>query len=68
MPSFDYDDPQAWSHGTYAVASEIGEDVEIKMPPATKVGDTLWVVEAKFSKMATPQEAGSFYAYPVALQ
>lgn len=34
----------------------------------TKVGDTLWVVEAKFSKMATPQEAGSFYAYPVALQ
>jgi sugar lactone lactonase YvrE len=34
----------------------------------TKVGDTLWVIEAKFSKMATPQEAGSFYAYPVALQ
>jgi sugar lactone lactonase YvrE len=34
----------------------------------TKVGDTLWVVEAKFSKMATPQEAGSFYAYPVALR
>lgn len=33
----------------------------------TKVGDTLWVVEAKFSKMATPQEAGSFYAYPVPL-
>ncbi len=43
MPSFDYDDPQAWSHGTYAVASEIGEDVEIKMPPATKVGDTLFL-------------------------
>jgi hypothetical protein len=43
MPSFDYDDPKAWNHGTYAVASEVGEDVEINMPPTTKVGDTLFL-------------------------
>jgi sugar lactone lactonase YvrE len=34
----------------------------------TKVGSTLWVIEAQFSKMQTPDQAGSFYAYPVALQ
>ncbi|KAL3777389.1 hypothetical protein ACHAW5_004218 [Stephanodiscus triporus] len=43
MPSFDYDDPQAWNHGTYAVASEKGENVEVKLPPATMVGDTLFL-------------------------
>jgi hypothetical protein len=43
MPSFDYGDPRAWNHGTYAVASEIGERIEIKMPPATRVGDTLFL-------------------------
>lgn len=34
----------------------------------TKVGSTLWVLEAKFSKMGGTEDPGSFYAYPVALQ
>lgn len=34
----------------------------------TKVGDTLWVVEAKFSKMGGTDDPGAFYAYPLALQ
>lgn len=34
----------------------------------TKVGSTLWVIEAKFSKMGGTEDPGSFYAYPVALQ
>lgn len=38
-------------------------------PPAvTKVGSTLWVIEAKFSKMGTAEDPGAFYAFPVALQ
>lgn len=39
------------------------------MPVAvTKVGQTLWVVEAKFSKMGGTEDPGAFYAYPVTLQ
>lgn len=34
----------------------------------TKAGDTLWVVEAKFSKMGGTEDPGAFYAYPLALQ
>lgn len=34
----------------------------------TKVGSTLWVIEAQFSKMQTPDQAAAFYAYPVELK
>jgi len=34
----------------------------------TKVGDTLWVVESQFSKLATPDAAAPFHAYTVARQ
>lgn len=34
----------------------------------TKVGNTLWVIEAQFSKLQTPDQATAFYAYPVTLQ
>lgn len=34
----------------------------------TKVGSTLWVLEAKFSKMGGSEDPGAFYAYPVALE
>lgn len=34
----------------------------------TKVGSTLWVIEAKFSKMGGAEDPGAFYAYPVTLQ
>jgi hypothetical protein len=26
MPSFDYNDPKAWNHGTFAIASELDDD------------------------------------------
>lgn len=34
----------------------------------TKVGSTLWVIEAQLSKMQNPDAAEAFYAYPVELQ
>jgi hypothetical protein len=43
MPTFDYDDPDSWNRGTYAFASDIGERLVIDMPPATRVGDTLFL-------------------------
>ena len=46
MPSFNYNDPKAWNHGTYSVASELDDDgpsLIITTPPSTKVGDTLFL-------------------------
>lgn len=33
----------------------------------TKVGDTLWVLESKISKLGGAEDPGMFYAYPVTL-
>ncbi|WP_082434208.1 SMP-30/gluconolactonase/LRE family protein [Devosia sp. A16] len=39
------------------------------MPTAvTKVGDTLWVLEAKLSKLGGTEDPGAFWAYPLTLQ
>jgi len=54
--------------GDTATIKVVGKDAWDSPTGVTKVGSTLWVIEAKFSKMATPAEAGSFYAYPIALQ
>jgi sugar lactone lactonase YvrE len=54
--------------GDNAIIKVVGKDAWDSPTAVTKVGSTLWVIEAKFSKMATPEQAGSFYAYPVALQ
>jgi sugar lactone lactonase YvrE len=54
--------------GDNATIKVVGKDAWDSPTAVTKVGSTLWVVEAKFSKMQTPAEAGSFYAYPVALK
>jgi len=54
--------------GDTATIKVVGKDAWDSPTAVTKVGSTLWVVEAKFSKMATPDQAGSFYAYPIALQ
>jgi sugar lactone lactonase YvrE len=54
-----------------------GDDATIKViakdgwdtPTAvTKTGSTLWVLEAKFSKMGGSEDPGAFYVYPVALE
>lgn len=42
MPTFNYDDPQAWNHGTYASSSKSGT-ITIEIPKHTQVGDTLFL-------------------------
>ena len=42
MPTFDYDDPQAWNHGTYASSSKSGT-ITIEIPKHAQVGDTLFL-------------------------
>jgi sugar lactone lactonase YvrE len=52
-----------------------GDDATVKVikggydsPTAvSKVGDTLWVLEAKLGKMGEEQDPGPFYMYPVSL-
>ena len=43
VSSFDVDNSQDWTHGSYAVVSEHGETIKINVPPATQVGDTLFL-------------------------
>jgi sugar lactone lactonase YvrE len=54
--------------GDNATIKVVGKDGWDTPTAVTKVGSTLWVLEAKFSKMQTPDQAGSFYAYPVELK
>jgi sugar lactone lactonase YvrE len=54
--------------GDNATIKQIAKDGWDTPTAVTKVGSTLWVIEAQFSKMQTPDQAGPFYAYPVALQ
>jgi hypothetical protein len=43
VSSFDVDSSQDWTHGSVAVVSEHGATIKINMPPATQVGDTLFL-------------------------
>lgn len=54
--------------GDTANIKVVGKDGWDSPTAVTKVGSTLWVVEAQFSKMQTPDQATAFYAHPVALQ
>lgn len=54
--------------GDDATIRQIARDGWDTPTAVTRVGATLWVLEAQFSKMQTPDQAGPFYAYPVALQ
>lgn len=42
MPTFNYDDPQAWNHGTFASSSKSGT-ITIEIPKHAQVGDTLFL-------------------------
>ena len=54
--------------GDNATIKVVGKDAWDSPTAVTKVGSTLWVIEAKFSKMGGTEDPGSFYAYPVLLQ
>lgn len=53
--------------GDTANIKVVGKEAWDSPTAVTKVGNTLWVIEAKFSKMGA-EDAGAFYAYPVMLQ
>lgn len=54
--------------GDNATIKVIAKDGWDTPTAVTKVGSTLWVLEAQFSKMQAPDQANPFYAYPVELK
>jgi len=54
--------------GDNATIKVVGKEAWDSSTAVTKIGSTLWVVEARFSKMGGTEDPGAFYAYPVALQ
>ena len=54
--------------GDKAILRDVGTGEWDSMVAVTKVGSTLWALDAKLSKLGSEEDPGAFYAYPVALQ